>query len=122
MGGVLTLPLPPSPIPILPITILILPIPIPILPIPVPILPILIPILPFPIPVDTLSLPYMQGTDLSVQVMRQIKPSLSLSCRPPQVAILLEGGHQTSDVSRSIYKSHMHAVMSGIDMVGCSEP
>ena len=44
---------------------------------------------------DTLSLPYTQGTDLSVQVMGRIKLSLLLSCRPPQVTILCVGGHQT---------------------------
>ena len=37
----------------------------------------------------------MQGTDLSVQVMGQIKPSLLLLCRPLWVVILCMGGHQT---------------------------
>ena len=43
---------------------------------------------------DTLSLPYTQGTDLSVQVVGWIKLSLLLSCRPLQVAIYCVGGHQ----------------------------
>ena len=44
---------------------------------------------------DTLSLPYMQGTDLSERVVGWIKPSLPLLRRPPRVAILGRGGYQT---------------------------
>ena len=36
----------------------------------------------------------MQGTDLSVRVVGRSKPSLSLSRRPPRVAILGMGSHQ----------------------------
>ena len=41
--------------------------------------------------IDTLSLPYMQGTDLSEQVVGWIKPSLPLLHRPLQVMILGRG-------------------------------
>ena len=44
---------------------------------------------------DSLSLPYMQGTDLSVQFIGRSKPSLPLLHRPLWVTILGRGGHQT---------------------------
>ena len=72
---------------------------------------------------DTLSLPYTQGTDLCVQVVRQSKPSLSLSCRPPQVAILCKGGHQTQRyVQINSLEPHVCVATSGTEVIGYSEP
>ena len=49
----------------------------------------------YSVAIDTLSLPYTQGTDLTVQVVGWIKPSLPLPRRPLRVVILGRGGHQT---------------------------
>ena len=73
--------------------------------------------------VDTLSLPYMQGTDLSEQVVGQIKPSLSLSRRPPRVAILNMGGHQTRRCCRiNLLVLRACAAASGVQASGDLEP
>ena len=79
--------------------------------------------LPISMNVDTLSLPYMQGTDLDVQVMGRSKPSLSLSCRPPRVAILCVGGHQTRQYVRiNLLEPRTCAATSGMEAIGYSEP
>ena len=73
--------------------------------------------------IDTLSLPYTQGTDLSVQVMGQIKLSLSLSHRPPRITILCKGGHQTRRyVWINLLVPRMCAAMSGMETIGYSQP
>ena len=74
-------------------------------------------------PIDTLSLPYMQGTDLSVQVVRWSKPSLSLLRRPLWVAILCEGGHQTQQCCRiNLLVPRACAAASGARAIGDLEP
>ena len=52
---------------------------------------------------DTLSLPYMQGTDLSVWFVGRSKPSLPQSRRPLQVAIVVWVVTRPGDAARSIY-------------------
>ena len=65
----------------------------------------------------------MQGTDLSVQVMGQIKPSLLLLCRPLWVAILCMGGHQTWQcIQINLLVLCMHAVALGKGVMSYSEP
>ena len=65
----------------------------------------------------------MQGTDLSVQVMGQIKPSLLLLCRPLWVAILCMGGHQTwQRVQINLLVLHVHAVALGVQVISVFEP
>ena len=72
---------------------------------------------------DTLSLPYMQGTDLSVQVVGWSKPSLSLSRRPPRVAILCVGGHQTQRCCWiTLLVPRACAAASGARAIGDLEP
>ena len=65
----------------------------------------------------------MQGMDLSVQVVGQIKPSLLLSHRPLQVAILCVGGHQTQQcVWINLLVPHTHVVASGKGAISYLEP
>ena len=57
----------------------------------------------------------MQRTDLSVQVVGQIKPSLLLLCRPSQVVILCMGGHQTRQrIQINLLVLHVHAAALGV--------
>ena len=72
---------------------------------------------------DTLSLSYTQGTDLSVRFMGRSKPSLPLSRRPPQVAILCVGGHQTRRCCRiNLLEPRTCAAVSGARATGDLEP
>ena len=72
---------------------------------------------------DTLSLSYMQGMDLSEQVMGRIKLSLPLSRRPLRVAIPLKGGHQIQwRVQINLIVPHMCAVVLGVEAIGYLEP
>ena len=73
--------------------------------------------------VDTLSLPYTQGTDLSVRFVGRSKPSLPLSRRPPRVAILCVGGHQTRQCCRiNLLVPRACAAASGVRAIGNLEP
>ena len=61
--------------------------------------------------------------DLSVQVMGQIKPSLLLSHRPLQVAILRVDGHQTQQCCWiTLLVLCICAAMLGVGAIGYSEP
>ena len=72
---------------------------------------------------DTLSLPYTQGTDLSVQVVGWIKPSLPLPRRPLRVAILGRGGHQTQRCCWiTLLVPRVRAAASGAQAIGNLEP
>ena len=72
---------------------------------------------------DTLSLPYTQGTDLSVQVVGQCKPSLPLLRRPLWVVILCMGGHQTWQCRRiNLLVLRACVVASGARVIGDLEP
>ena len=72
---------------------------------------------------DTLSLPYTQGTDLSVRFVGRSKPSLPLSRRPPWVAILCVGGHQTRRCCRiNLLVPRACAAASGARALGDLEP
>ena len=74
-------------------------------------------------PSDTLSLPYMQGMDLSVQVMGWIKLSLPLLHRFLWVAILHVSGHQTwQHVWINLIVQHMCAVALVIRAISYLEP
>ena len=65
----------------------------------------------------------MQGTDLSVQVVGWIKPSLPLLCRPPWVVILGKGGHQTWQyVQINLLVLHTCAAASEAQVIGDLEP
>ena len=65
----------------------------------------------------------MQGTDLSVQVMGQIKLRLLLLCRPLWVAILCMGGHQTWQcIQINLLVLCMHAVALGVQVISGLEP
>ena len=72
---------------------------------------------------DTLSLPYTQGTDLSVWFVGWSKPSLPLSRRPPRVVILCVGGYQTRRCCRiNLLVPHACAAASGARAIGDLEP
>ena len=65
----------------------------------------------------------MQGTDLSVQVMGQIKPGLLLSRRPPWITILCVGAHQTRQrIWINLLKPCMCVAALGIRAVGYLDP
>ena len=65
----------------------------------------------------------MQGTDLDEQVVGWIKLSLPLSRRPPRVAILGMGGHQTRRYVRiNLLEPRVCAATSGTEAIGYLEP